>query len=119
MKKIAILLPGPRREPVGGYKVLYQYGNYLASVGWQIDFIYLTNRIVCYNRFSGLVGKIKAKLFSLLKFYKWFDFTSSNINHYVIKSLKKEISKILILSFAPLLRRLYTPIRHVELTIKN
>lgn len=35
------------------------------------------------------MGKIKAKLFSLLKFYKWFDFTSSNINHYVIKSLKK------------------------------
>lgn len=66
MKKIAIILPGPRREPVGGYKVLYQYADHLASNGWQVDFIYLTNDLVCNSRFSGVKGKIKKSFFDIL-----------------------------------------------------
>ncbi len=91
MKKIAILLPGPRREPVGGYKILYQYGDHLASVGWSVDFIYLTNDIVCNYRFHGLKGRIKANILSCLKYYNWYRFTSNNINHFVKKSFDKKI----------------------------
>lgn len=83
MKKIAIILPGPRREPVGGYKVLYQYGDYLASNGWYVDYIYLTNDMVCNSRFSGVKGKIKKIFFSKFFFPKWFTFRSMHITHKV------------------------------------
>lgn len=89
MKRIAILLPGPRREPVGGYKVLYQYGDHLASNGWKIDFIYLTNNIVCGSRFSGVKGKLKKMFFSLFFCPKWYLFKSKNGTHKVINNLKR------------------------------
>lgn len=91
MKKIAILLPGPRREPVGGYKVLYQYGDYLALNGWDVDYIYLTNSIVCNSRFYGLKGKLKSIVFSNTHFYKWFDFRSLRSNHYIEKDLNQRL----------------------------
>ncbi|MBT1803245.1 glycosyltransferase family 4 protein [Enterobacter hormaechei] len=83
MKKIAIILPGPRREPVGGYKVLYQYADHLASNGWQVDFIYLTNDLVCNSRFSGVKGKIKKIIFSTFFTPEWFTFRSKYITHRV------------------------------------
>jgi glycosyltransferase involved in cell wall biosynthesis len=89
MKRIAILLPGPRREPVGGYKVLYQYGDHLASNGWKVDFIYLTNQIVCYSRFSGILGKLKEGFLSIFSSPRWFVFKSKNVNHRIVKELKE------------------------------
>jgi Glycosyltransferase len=91
MKKVAILLPGPRREPVGGYKVLYQYGDYLASTGWSVDFIYLSSPVVCYTKFSGFSGRIKSCILARMKFYSWFDFTSANISHRVKTGLSQKV----------------------------
>lgn len=89
MREIAILLPGPRREPVGGYKVLYQYGDYLSTVGWSITFMYLTDDFVCNSRFDGLKGIAKAFIIAHTEFYKWYDFRSTQITHKVISDLKK------------------------------
>lgn len=87
MKRLAIILPGPRREPVGGYKVLYQYGDHLASNGWHVDFIYLTNDMVCNSRFSGVKGKIKQIIFSKFFLPNWFTFKSQHIAHKVTNEM--------------------------------
>lgn len=93
MKRITILLPGPRREPVGGYKILYQYGDYLAKQGWSVDFTYLTNEIVCNGRFRGMKGKIKRILLSHLKFYNWYSFSSNSINHNTVRTVNADFFK--------------------------
>ena len=40
MKSISILLPGRPKNPVGGYKIAYQYADYFADMGYGIYFIY-------------------------------------------------------------------------------
>ncbi|MEI9651341.1 glycosyltransferase family 4 protein [Enterobacter ludwigii] len=91
MKRIAILLPGPRREPVGGYKVLYQYGDHLALNGVRVDFIYLTNSLVCNDRFSGIKGRVKKLIF--LSFFSpgWFSFRSKDIYHKITDYLNEDV----------------------------
>jgi glycosyltransferase involved in cell wall biosynthesis len=38
--KINFLLPGPAFNPIGGYKVVYEYANYLSSVGHQVTVLH-------------------------------------------------------------------------------
>lgn len=40
MKKIAILLPGIPTQPIGGYKVVYEYANRLVKDGYVVDIYY-------------------------------------------------------------------------------
>ncbi len=40
MKKVNFLLPNPVKKPVGGFKIVYIYANYLCSRGYHVNIIY-------------------------------------------------------------------------------
>ncbi|MGS0724744.1 glycosyltransferase family 4 protein [Shewanella sp. 0m-11] len=80
--KVGFVLPGPRRETVGGYKVVYQYADYLASQGVNVSILYPTNKSVTKNRFLGIVGSIKCNILKYTSFYNWYVF-DNKLNHIV------------------------------------
>ncbi|HDU8571780.1 TPA: glycosyltransferase family 4 protein [Vibrio parahaemolyticus] len=87
---ICFILPGPRREPVGGYKICYQYADYLSSRGYDVSIFYLTNTLTTGDRFSSLLGGVKKAVLSKSNFYKWYTFTHP-IKHMVINDINDEI----------------------------
>ena len=90
-KKILILLPGPRSNVVGGYKVVYQYGDFLKKSGFSLEYHYLCNDFVTGNRFIGGIGNLKRFIFTIFKFYKWYPFENiRKKEHRVTKRLSKE-----------------------------
>lgn len=40
MKRISFLLPIISLKPAGGYKIVYEYANYLAKTGYEVDIVY-------------------------------------------------------------------------------
>lgn len=86
--RIAFLLPMPTTKIVGGYKVVYEYANYLANRGNEVS--------IFYNSDKGLNSKgLPKKLVYLLRCIicrkepKWFDL-SPDIKKINVFSLKKE-----------------------------
>ena len=39
-KRVAFLLPGISVKPAGGYKIVYEYANYLTTIGYDVDIVY-------------------------------------------------------------------------------
>ena len=60
-KKIVFLLPSPGRPPVGGYKIIYQYSNYLDDLGYNVTICFCPINI---NLGLKKDSKIKEKIFS-------------------------------------------------------
>ena len=59
-KKVNVYLPGVHFKIMGGYKVVYQYCNYLVNKGYDV--------CIYYNEFDGKNGKhIPRKLSILIK----------------------------------------------------
>jgi glycosyltransferase involved in cell wall biosynthesis len=97
MKKIAFLLPGPTRYISGGYKVFYEYADFLSSAGYSVDIVYLLDSKVTKNNFVGVRGLLKKVYYHYSKFYSWFDFNSS-VKHVISESVDAEKYDFLIFS---------------------
>lgn len=75
-KSITFVLPGHDGKPVGGYKVVYQYANCLASRGHEVSIVHAAN---CHDNDSLLIQSVKFARYvqrTLDKSYlprKWFD----------------------------------------------
>lgn len=86
MKKIGFVLPGPKYRPTGGYKIIFDYANYLAANGYEIvilyDCRYFLNRFHIKPKF---VKSIIAK--SFLKKTHWIKL-EPNITSHIIFSEK-------------------------------
>ena len=85
-KKINVYLPGIHFKIMGGYKVVYQYCNYLVNKGYDV--------CIYYNEFNGKNGKhIPRKLSILIKkvlsknYPKWF-------------KLDKKIKKVVVANYS-------------------
>ncbi|MDX1303668.1 glycosyltransferase family 4 protein [Photobacterium sp.] len=80
--KVGFILPGPRRESVGGYKIVYQYADYLSSEGFDVSVLYPTNNDVTLDRFNSGLGFLKKLILKYLNFHRWYGF-SCKVNHMV------------------------------------
>ncbi|MBL0455924.1 glycosyltransferase [Aeromonas enteropelogenes] len=86
MKKIAFLLPGPTRYISGGYKIFYEYADFLSNAGCSVDIIYLLDNKITRKNFSGIRGLLKKIYYQVSDFYSWFPFRSS-VKHVISKGV--------------------------------
>lgn len=84
--KVCFVLPGPRREPVGGYAVVYRYANALKENGHEVDILYPASLEGLRGKFFGIKGALKYHLYKLLKFYSWSE-TASSLSHKVVSCI--------------------------------
>lgn len=64
-RRIAFLMPGRSpRHPIGGYKVVYTYSNYLVSKGYEVSIIY---PITINLKHANLLTKLK----NIVRYAKW------------------------------------------------
>jgi len=66
MKSIAFMLPGRPWNPVGGYKIVYQYADFFADNGWKVHFFY---PYVSHNFFRSRDVSLLKKMKVFLGFY--------------------------------------------------
>lgn len=74
--KINFLLPVVKQEPVGGYKVIYEYANRLANDGHEVCIIY-PNNIKIKNKRRGLILRYVKAYFKYLKLKKNQKYTAN------------------------------------------
>ena len=79
MNKIVFLLPRSSREPIGGFKVVFEYANRLAADGFKVEIVYPrindqrqfdTIHTLLYGQnfiYKKLTGKYKTRWFVLDK----------------------------------------------------
>lgn len=83
-KRIFILLPRPRSQVAGGYKVVYQYANLLSEYGYNVtigyDCLEVGNKYRIQNKYLKKIIGIY-----LLKKFKWFDL--KNVYQLIISSI--------------------------------
>ncbi|MGU9999232.1 glycosyltransferase family 4 protein [Latilactobacillus curvatus] len=90
--KITFILPKYSNKIIGGYKVVYQYADFLSGQGHEVNIVHITN----YKE-----HKIKKNIRYYLKYFqvillqhkhasiKWFNF-SNNVKVYFFNSVKSE-----------------------------
>lgn len=74
MKKIIFLLPAMIYAPIGGFKVIYEYGNRLAEDGFNVTMVYPALRSIERVRFSQYLKALEPYIRHKLKKPKWFNF---------------------------------------------
>ena len=86
-KSICFILPSPKIYPVGGYKIVYEYANYLANNNFDIHICYLCKDLG--KRFN--IPKIIKKIYGmyLLSKFKWF-----NLNKQIIQKIVLDLNEI-------------------------
>ncbi|KRL59288.1 glycosyltransferase family 4 protein [Latilactobacillus fuchuensis] len=102
--KITFLLPAYSNRPIGGYKVVYQYANFLIKNNYDVDIIYI-DLLPPSKRFTGVKGKCLLLAKSIhyylgLKKNKsnWFNISSKINEEYVgfLKTKKVQDADIII-----------------------
>lgn len=74
MKSISFLLPSVNRNPVGGYKVVYEYANRLVGDGYDVHIVYPVSRFFIKK---GLKYQLRAVLrYLYYRFYKKYSANS-------------------------------------------
>lgn len=101
-KNIAFLLPGRDLNPVGGYKIIYEYANKFIDEGYNISLIYpyiqksynKTNEstIKKVKQFCGFILK---KHFNLLKAGEWFPLRNEIQKEFIFQFSDKYIKKFI------------------------
>lgn len=89
--KIAFVLPMPTTKVVGGYKVVYEYANYLVSHNNQVTIFYNSNRGKNSENLPPYIVYILRNIISKNQ-PKWFNL-SSKVNKVNLYSLKKKYFK--------------------------
>ncbi len=91
-RQLAFLLPVKDSYPIGGYKIAYQYADFLSSKGYDVHLVYSHVR---YDFFSGKQSaflKVKTAVgFCVKRFLKkyrageWYSFKNKVTKHFVLK----------------------------------
>ncbi len=85
--KVAVVLPGPSRRPIGGYKIIYEYIKRLANFGYNFDIFYpLALLSTSKKKLRFQRELMKFGIYNqLCPFWKWFNFDRSihRIRHIV------------------------------------
>lgn len=93
--KLTFVLPGYSNRPIGGYKVVYQYANFLSNSNIDVNIVY-ANILSPAKEYDGYKGKVRL-LLKFIYFYikklrkktKWFSLESNVTEKFVnILSLK-------------------------------
>jgi glycosyltransferase involved in cell wall biosynthesis len=82
---ITIILPGVRKKPVGGYKIIYKYLKLLKELNKSINIniFYVSNNILLYNK-KTLRDILKSIYYSFNQdFYEWSCIKDTDIKHFV------------------------------------
>ncbi|MCS2739071.1 hypothetical protein NXW72_02850 [Bacteroides fragilis] len=95
MKKVTFLLPRTGEVPIGGFKIVYEYGNRLAQRNVQVTFVYgivsrkdLSFLLSFFYRVFRFFRFIKYKYFVDYKPTVWFK-TNPEISHKLVYSLSE------------------------------
>lgn len=74
--RVAVILPGVIKEPVGGVKIVFEYARRLTSFGYQFDFIYPVNLPFIPKTWqTRLKDPFKPLVYNYFtSFWNWFDF---------------------------------------------
>lgn len=89
MERIAFLLPAMVSSPVGGFKIVYEYGNRLASDGYQVTMLYPATRFIGKMGFSQWIKSVEPHIrHKLKKKPKWFEF-HPEVKHVSVFSLRE------------------------------
>ena len=102
MKKLAFIFPGRGRNPVGGFKVAYQYADFFAGIGYEVHLIYNYEKqdffkskdIPFFLKIKTFIGFYYRKLRNQLELSNWYSF-------------KNHIYKDIIFSYHPTFLRKY------------
>jgi glycosyltransferase involved in cell wall biosynthesis len=92
MKSVTFILPGQGTKPSGGFKVVYEYANYLVKHGWYVEVIH----IAWLNNIASLCKGI-AKYFVYFFNYKpsrWFNLHNKVKTRWVLKLKKINTKKV-------------------------
>ena len=91
--KIAVILPGPVKKPIGGYKIIYHYCDLLIQhfPRAEVNFHYILNPPLKDK--TPIKTFLKTKYFQYLKpnFWRWFEFSSKNNISHVVGFNKKTL----------------------------
>lgn len=92
--KIAIILPGPAYQPVGGYKIIYDYfsnfDNFEISYIYPLKFSFFEYNFIKNSKF--FCKKIFFK-YILPEYYKWANNKLKKQNHRIVYRLNEKILK--------------------------
>lgn len=92
--KICFVLPGVARQPVGGYKMAYEYANRLVKENHDVIILYLNQDFLKNYRIPFGIKKIAAKFITQYE-PKWFDLDKRIIKISNLDSnYKEEIGKL-------------------------
>lgn len=88
MNSISFLLPAISNSPCGGYKVVYEYANYLACRGYDVSIIY-----PCYHGHKKKFSELTKTIYRFIKYnyikplhQQWFPL-NPNIRELIVPSL--------------------------------
>lgn len=70
--KICFVLPGYTRQPIGGFKIVYEYANQLISRGHQVSLLCINKNIMGKYHLPRILKKLAANYFTKHE-PKWFD----------------------------------------------
>jgi len=108
MKSVTFILPGQGTKPSGGFKVVYEYANYLVKYGWCVEIIHLA----WLNNIRPLFKGIAKYLFFFFNYKpsRWFNLHSEIKIRWVLKLRKINAKKVVATAWvtAELLYRLKT-----------
>lgn len=87
--KICFVLPKFTRQPIGGYKIVFEYANRLCGEGHQIDIIFLNEDALMQFKIPGFVRKIVANILTK-RHPQWFPLNKkinklSSLNKHYLK----------------------------------
>ena len=78
-KSITFILPSPKKSPVGGYKIVYEYANRLVQRGWNVSIGYyccnVAEKYPIPNKIKKLLIKVVSE-YRRFKYPKWFKLSS-------------------------------------------
>lgn len=92
MKSITFLLPGHGRNPIGGYKVVYEYANRLAADNYEVHIVYPASVFFRQRSFEIKIKYILKYLYFVLfggySARRWFAL-DGNVREHLVWSLNK------------------------------
>lgn len=85
MKKLAIFFPGMGRNPVGGYKIAYQYADFFAGTGYDVHLVYQyvresffkSKEISLFLKIKTFIGFYYRSFRKQISYSNWYSFKNS------------------------------------------
>lgn len=88
--KVCFVLPKFTRQPIGGYKIVFEYANRLQQLGYELNIVFINDEALSQYRIPQSIKKIVANLITYIE-PRWFPLDSkikkiSNLdNHFLEK----------------------------------